>query len=292
MQTVLVAGATGYLGRNIVAHYMAAGWRVRALVRNPEQARASGLSASEIIGAKATRPRTLQGTMDGVDLVISALGITRQRDGLGYRDVDYQANANLLTEAVQAGVPRFAYVHVLNARAMRGAAMVDAKQAFVDTLRAAPIASTVICPSGFFSDMSDFLTMAGAGRVWVFGDGLKRLNPIDGADLAAALATAIRQGRDHADIGGPEVFTQRDLAKLAFAAQGLPARITQLPDWMRRLALSILPWLTPQSVHGPAQMFLMAMGMDMVGEPNGTRRLSDHFAAEVRVTQDTARLAA
>jgi nucleoside-diphosphate-sugar epimerase len=41
-------------------------------------------------------PDTLKGICDGIDVVISSIGITRQKDGLKYMDVDYQGNKNLL----------------------------------------------------------------------------------------------------------------------------------------------------------------------------------------------------
>lgn len=270
-QSVLIAGATGYLGRYLVQEYARRGWRVRALVR-----RTADLPA-EMIHAEATRPDTLHGTMAGVDLVVSALGITRQRDGLSYRDVDFQANANLLAEALIAQVPRFAYIHVLNADRMRHVPLVAAKSAFVDLLRAAPIASTVIAPSGYFSDMGDFLSMARAGRVWLFGAGTHRINPIHGADLATATAEAVDEGRDWLNVGGPEALTHIDLAAMAFDSLGKPPHITRLPDILRRLALRLLPWVTPAHIHGPALFFLTAMGDDMVGEPHGTHHLAAHF---------------
>ncbi len=277
MQTVFIAGATGYLGRHLCAEYRRRGWRVRALVRNAQ--RAQDLDADELIEGEATRPRTLAGIMDGADLVISALGITRQADGLGYWAVDYQANLNLLDEALRAGVARFAYIHVLNAARMPGVPLVAAKSAFVRALQQADIDSTVIAPSGYFSDMADFLTMARSGRVWLFGAGSHRINPIHGADLAAATAEAIDRGQGWLDVGGPDVFSQADLARAAFAAVSRPARITRLPDWLRRAALVLLPRLTPRRIHGPAAFFLTALGLDMVGEPHGSRHLDAHFAA-------------
>ena len=277
-KTVLVAGATGYLGQNIVKRYMDLGWQVRALVRNANTAQRKNLISSEVFEGEATKPETLRGVMDGVDLVVSALGITRQRDGLTYRDVDFQANANLLDEALAADVPQFAYVHILNADKMRGVAVVDAKQAFVDRLQAASVASTIICPSGFFSDMADFFQMAKSGRVWLFGDGALRLNPIDGTDLAVAIADAVDQRLEWLDIGGPDILTQYELAEMAFDALGKKPKITTLPDVLRRITLRLFPWVTPPHIHGPAQMFLTAMGMDMVGSPMGTRHLTDHFA--------------
>ena len=280
--TVLVAGATGYLGRHIVKQYMSMGWHVRALVRNADAARKSGLDATEIFEGEATNPLTLCGAMDGVNLVISTLGITRQRDGLSYWDVDYQANANLLTDALAAKVERFAYVHVLNAHKMQNIPLVAAKQAFVDRLQASPIKSTVIAPSGFFSDMGDFLNMAESGRVLLFGSGNLELNPIDGADLAEVIASAIWDGRDYVPVGGPETLTQNELAEAAFEALGKPAQITHLPDIFRRGALKLLPYVTPSAVHGPALFFLSALGMNMVGTNYGSKRVSEHFADIVR----------
>ena len=276
--TVVVAGATGYLGRHIVKQYMSMGWHVRDQVRNVAAARASGLEAPEFIEGEATQPLPLRGLMDGVDLVISTLGITRQRDGLSYWDVDYQANVNLLVDALTADVNRFAYIHVLNAENMQDVPLVAAKQAFVDRLQAAPIRSTIIAPSGFFSDMGDFLGMARSGRVFLFGSGKLRLNPIDGADLADVIAGSIWEGRDYVPVGGPDILTQNELAEAAFKALGKPAKITHLPDILRRSALRVLPYVTPLTVHGPALFFLSALGMDMVGKSYGKARVADHFA--------------
>ncbi|WP_106207966.1 SDR family oxidoreductase [Aliiruegeria haliotis] len=275
MKTVCIAGATGYLGRHLVREYLDRGWQVRALVRDRVKAAKSGLGGT-LVEVQPTRAETL-GVMAGADLVVSALGITRQRDGLSYRDVDYQANANLLDAACASGVGRFAYVHVLNAQTMRGVSLVEAKQAFVERLRQTDIAATVICPSGFFSDMEDFLNMARGGRVWIFGDGQRRLNPIHGADLASAAADAIEAGRVELPVGGPDVFTHEELARLAFDTLERPMRLTRLPDGLRRAVLAILPYVTPAHVSGPARFFLSAMGADMVGERHGKRHLADHF---------------
>ncbi|MFA8385649.1 MAG: SDR family oxidoreductase [Pelagibaca sp.] len=277
MQTIFIAGATGYLGRFLCSEYRKRGWRVIALVR--DRSWAQDLAADTLIEAEATKPETLAGVMNGADLVISALGITRQADGLGYWDVDYQANLNLLNEARRAEVKRFAYIHVLNARKMRQVPLVAAKSAFVQALQEADIASTVIAPSGYFSDTTEFLAAARFGRMWLFGTGAHRINPIHGADLAVATADAIAERRVWLDVGGPDIFRQSDLSKVAFAAIGKPEKVTRLPDWLRRIVLKLLPRLTPRHIHGPAQFFLTAVGLDMVGEPHGTRHLEEHFAA-------------
>ena len=284
MKHVFVAGATGYLGRFLCSAFRKDGWHVTALVRSEKAGQT--LDADRILAAEATQPETLVGSMDGVDLVVSALGITRQKDGLGYWDVDFQANANLLEEAIRAGVDRFAYVHVLHADRMQKVPLVQAKTAFVDRLQSAPIQSTVIAPSGYFSDMGDFLNMAKSGRVWLFGDGQARINPIHGADLALATVQAIKDGADWCDIGGPDTFSHDDLARLCFDVLHQDRKVAHLPDMLRRVILTMLPYLSPRSVHGPAQFFLTALGQDMVGDSFGSHRLKTYF--ESLVAQDLA----
>lgn len=275
MKRVLIAGATGYLGRYLCAEYQARGWHVTALVRKASSA--VTLAADRSVQAEVTWPETLHGTMEGIDLVVSAVGITRQADGLGYWDVDYQANVNLLEEALRSGVGRFAFVHVLNADRMEHVPLVAAKAAFVRKLQTAPLSSTVIAPTGYFSDMADFFNGAKAGRVWLFGSGQMRINPIHGADLATAMFEAIEEGRPWADIGGPETFTQNELAALCFEVLGKRVRISHLPDVLRRAVLVLLPRLAPRRIAGPVQFFLTAASMNMTAPPKGRRRLADHF---------------
>lgn len=286
MKRVLVAGATGYLGRHICAEYQRRGWYVTALARNAS--RATCIVSDHLVEAEATVPETLSGLMEGADLVISCLGITRQVDGLDYWDVDYQANVNLMREAELAGVKRFAYVHVLHADELAHVPMVAAKAAFVAELQSSSLAATVIAPTGYFSDIGDFLKMAQAGRVWLFGDGQKRINPIHGADLASATADAIEEELEWFNVGGPDVFTQQELAELAFACLGKPSRITFLPDILRRIALALLPLMTPSHINGPAQFFLSAIAHDMEGAQLGKHHLKDHFRNNLATVEKAA----
>lgn len=283
MKRVFIAGATGYLGRYLCAEYQRRGWYVNALVRKAPQG--APIAADQLVEAQATDPHTLPGILAGADLVVSCIGITRQTDGLTYWDVDYQANLNLLHEAERAGVARFAYVHVLRAEDMAQVPLVAAKSAFVAELERSRIAATVIAPTGYFSDMDDFLTMARSGRVWLFGDGSKRINPIDGADLASAVADATDAGVARQDVGGPDILTHRELAELAFASLGKLPKIIYLPDIFRRVALRLLPSVAPRRVSGPVCFFLSAMAQDMVGTPTGTKRLKDHFNAKLALPQ-------
>ena len=277
MKKVLVAGATGYLGQFVTKALKAKGHWVRALGRSAARLAPVEEYADELFIGEVTDPRSLDGLCDGVDTVFSSVGITRQKDGLTYNDVDHLANRNLLAIAEASAVSKFMYVHVLNAERLRHVAMVQAKQAFVDELKRSGLEHVVICPTGFFSDMEEFLSMARSGRVYLFGDGSSRINPIHGADLAGVCVTALETRESQIDVGGPEVLTYREIAELAFDVLGQPEKITCVQKPLVSAAVGALRWLTPAKIYGPLEFMASVMTMDVIGQPHGQRRLADHF---------------
>ncbi len=277
MKKVLVAGASGYLGQFVVKAFKSEGYWVRALGRSAARLAHVEAYADEVFLGEVTDPDSLTGLCDGIDIVFSSVGITRQKDGLTYRDVDYQANRNLLTIAEAAGVSKFIYVHVLNAEKLKHVAMVQAKQAFVDQLKQSTLDHAVICPTGFFSDMEEILAMARSGRVFLFGDGSSRINPVHGADLADVCADALASSESQIDVGGPEVFTYREIAELAFDVLDQQAKITCIPTYLVSAIVGAMRWLTPVKIYGPLQFMASVMTMEVIGQPHGQRRLAEHF---------------
>ncbi|PIE57495.1 MAG: NAD-dependent dehydratase, partial [Desulfobulbus propionicus] len=92
MNKVLLAGATGYLGSFITQELIARNYETKIVVRKKVTIKAPNL---EIIEAQVTDPESIKDICKDIDVVISTVGITRQKDGLTYMDVDYQANVNL-----------------------------------------------------------------------------------------------------------------------------------------------------------------------------------------------------
>ena len=277
MKKILVAGATGYLGRFVVKALKERGYWVRALGRDAARLDSIKEYVDELFIGEVTNPSSLDGICDGIDVVFSSVGITRQKDGLTYTDVDYQGNRNLLSSAKTSDVSKFVYVHVLNAEKLQHVAAVQAKQAFVDDLKRSTVDYTVVCPTGFFSDMDEFFAMACSGRVYLFGDGSNRINPIHGADLAEVCADALESPTRQMDVGGPELFTYREIAELAFDILDKPKKITCFPKKLVSAVVGALRWSTPAKTYGPLQFLTTVMTMDVVGEPHGERRLADNF---------------
>ena len=204
---VLLAGATGYLGQFIAQELQQQGLTTTILVRNQAKFDKTGISAQKIIQAALIHPQTLQGCCQGIHTVISTIGITKQKDGLSYMEVDYQANLNLLQEAQKAGVQKFIYVSALNGDHLQHLKIFEAKEKFVTALKNSGLAYTIIRPNGFFSDLTAFYEMTKKGRIYLFGKGQAQLNPIHGADLAKVCVEAIQQSQKTIEVGGPELLS-------------------------------------------------------------------------------------
>lgn len=278
---ILLAGATGYLGQFITQELIARDYETKLVVRNKEKIKLKAPNL-EILEAQVTNPKTLKDICKDVNVVISTVGITRQKDGLTYMDVDYQANANLIDEAKKCGIKKFIYISVLNGEKLKHLKICEAKEKLGDYLKSSGLDYCIIRPNGFFSDMGDFLKMAKGGKVYLFGDGKLKLNPIHGKDLAKEVVDAISQDKRELNIGGPDLLSQNEIAELALKAYGKAIKIVHLPDWIRKFTLWSVRTFTSSKTYGPIEFFMTTMVMDMVAPQFGNHKLEDFFNDEVK----------
>nr|NQU91764.1 SDR family oxidoreductase [Bacteroidota bacterium] len=273
---VLLAGATGYLGRYVASHLLEKGYDTRLIVRNAQKAQFNS-DSFEIFEAQVTQPATLKGVCEDIDTVISTIGITKQKDGLTYMSVDFLANMNLLEEAKKNGVRKFIYVSALNGEKLNRLKIALAKELFVDELKKSGLVYCIIRPNGFFSDTTEFLKMAKKGTVNLFGDGSYKMNPIHGEDLAAVCVDAIASNAVKIEVGGPEVLTHNEIAKLAFKTLDKKPRIKYMPGWLRKLVIWMMRTFTSSKTYGPIEFFMTVLAMDMIAPTFGKHTLKDYF---------------
>jgi len=277
MKKILLAGSTGYLGSYIAKELQKKVYFCRAIARNPEQLKQKDIVANEVLKAELTNIDSIKESCEDIDVVISTVGITRQKDGLTYMDVDYRTNMNLLEVAKKSGVKKFIYISVLNGEKLRHLKICNAKEMFVEQLKKSGLDYCIVRPNGFFSDMSEFFNMAKKGRVYLFGNGELRANPIHGEDLAAVCVDAIDKPDKEVEIGGPEMLSQNEVAMTAFEILGNEPKITHIPDWVRITILKTVRLFTGSKVYGPVEFFLTVMAMDMLAPEYGKHTLKEYF---------------
>jgi uncharacterized protein YbjT (DUF2867 family) len=282
--TVLVAGSTGYLGRFAVRAFKQRGYRVRALTRSKERLGIPGPFTApsvdefidEVFVGEITKPETLSGLMDGVDFVFSSIGISRQRDGLSFEQIDHQANRLLLDLAKGAGVRKFVYVSLWGQDEIRHLEIVNAHEKVVAALEESGLPYCVVRPSGYFSDMGVLLDMAKKGRSFLVGKGENHFNPIHGADLADVCVDALESEEVEIGAGGPDTLTQREAAELAFEVLGKTPKVVVLPMWLMRGGVKLIGMLNKQ--FGDLFEFIVTAGeIDGVAPSVGKTTLRCYF---------------
>jgi len=282
---VLIAGATGYLGKYVALEFKKRGYWVRVLTRSIERLEkngpftAPGISKDEIddvFVGEVTEPDTLSGLLDGIDIVYSSIGISRQRDGLSFEQVDYQCNRNLIDLCELAEVKKFIYVSMQGAENILNLAITETHERVVRDLQNSKMSYAIVRPCGFFSDMGMTLDMAKAGRVYLVGEGNNKMSPIHGADIASVCVDCVNSNVLEVEAGGPEILTQRESAVLAFELVGKPCKITVIPIWLARFLVKVIGLLSTQ--FGDLADFIVTAGeIDGVGPPLGKRDLRSYF---------------
>lgn len=202
MTTILVLGATGPMGRCVLAELAGKGLSVRSLARRPE-ALADEPNAGEVVKGDVLDPDSLKSALQGVDVVISALG---SRPTTGPQYLLSQGTANLFDAAAESGVSRvivvtglgagdskghggFFYDRILNPLLLRK--VYEDKDRQEDVVRGSALAWTIVRPG--------ILTNGRRTGVYrVIGelqDGV-RIGRISRADVADYLVSAALEDRD------------------------------------------------------------------------------------------------
>jgi uncharacterized protein YbjT (DUF2867 family) len=278
---ILVAGATGYIGGGVIRALRSARVPFRALTRDPRRF-AAAASHEEVFVGEATQRASLRGACEGVDAVFSSIGIRSFARKPTLWEVDYQANINLLEEAVAAGVKHFIFVSVLNGPLMgRMSPIAEAREMVARAVLDSPLGCTIYRPTSFFNDMAELVEATRTrGALWLFGDGGGRVNPLSsidlGEDVVRVLASPLTR-RAIRPVGGPEVWTHRALAELAFQVVGRTPTIHSVPPAvLHGAAAALRPF--HENAYGLLRFFeFVARTPDMCGAPLGRRRIKPFF---------------
>lgn len=218
---ILVTGATGTIGGEVVKQLVEGGHRVRALIRDP--AKADRLcDAVEVVVADLSRPESLPPAFVGVDTVFVA------SNGLDIAVLE----GNAYDAASKAGVKRIVKLsgRHLEADFMQGTSLARNQTASEERLRQLGIAWTIIRPGFFASNFLLFIDRARGVAALPIGDGAD--TPTDPRDIAAvavlALTTPGHEGKIY-EITGPAFVSYAEMVRKIAVATGLPIRLVDMP---------------------------------------------------------------
>jgi divinyl chlorophyllide a 8-vinyl-reductase len=237
-QTVLIVGATGYIGSAVVAEAVQQGYDVIAVTRSP--AKEGQFAGAEVLVADVSDPASIANAFSRkVDVVISCLA-TRSGLPKDFDDIDYKATLNVLNAAQANGTGKFILLSAICVR-KPDLPLQLAKLKMEDALMRSGIDYTIVRPTAYFWVFDTQTKMILKGKSgFVIGSGNQAVhNPIAKEDLAEFMVSSIgnSERKDRVFIlGGPEVpeniVTYRDALKMVFESMGKEPKIISVPNWL------------------------------------------------------------
>lgn len=238
---VTVFGGSGFIGTQAVRWLAKAGWRIRVAVRNPNLGYAMRLHGDvgqiDVIQANIRDEASVRRAVDGATAVVNLVGVLYEKGRQGFQAV-HVAGARQVAEAARAeGVTRLVQMSALGADLQSGSKYARTKAEGEAAVREVYPDAVLVRPcvafgpgDGFFEK---FATMAQfSPALPLVGGGLTRFQPVYVGDVARALTRAVTEAGAAGqtfELGGPAVFTFRELMELMLAETGQRRLLVPLP---------------------------------------------------------------
>ncbi len=265
-----VFGGSGFIGRHIVKRLADQGAVVRVAVRDPEAA--LSLKPMGTVGqivpvhGDIRDAKAVAAAVEGAAVVVNAVSLYRESRRVKYGDIHVQGAANVATAAAEHGADRLIHLSGLGATVESDSEYVQSRGFGDNAVAEAFPRASFLKPGAVFGAGDHLFTPLAcfARYFWVmplFGfqipklelgkipfpeGGKTRLQPVyvgDVADAAiAALGNAKTAGQTF-ELGGPRVYTYRELMELLLATVERKRLLVPLPFWYAKLLAAMTEWI-------------------------------------------------
>lgn len=302
-RTVLVLGASGFIGARVALEGLAAGFAVRAGARRPESAsrRLPQLDWVRTDFAALCEPDRWLPLLDGVDAVINSVGVLQDGAGESSRIAHVEAPRALIAACERTGVRRFVHLSAIGADVGAGTAYARDKQLTERMLADSRLDWTVVRPSlviarEVYGGTALIRGLAGLPGLIPLTGADQPFRPIEITDLARVIVRQLQPDQDAGasrviEAAGPESIPLRRLVLAYRQWLGFgPAWTVDLPPAAAWPMLKLgdlagwLGWTSPLRSTSVRQLFHGASGAAPASP--GARPFSEVLRAEPASVQD------
>jgi uncharacterized protein YbjT (DUF2867 family) len=282
---ITIFGGSGFIGRHLVNHMAAQGWRIRVAVRDIRKAHflkpAGDLGQISLVPVSVADPVSVAHAVKGADTVVNLVGILYESKQRTFDAMHGKAADTIARGAMAAGARQLVHVSALGAHADSPSSYARSKAAGEHAVAAAFPSATIMRPSVVFGAEDGFFNRFGriaqiAPILPFFSDTIPHLpgggganfQPVYVGDVIAAISGAVSDphhlGKTY-ELVGPRVYDMRAIMEIVNKETmrdrpiiGLPYVLGEIParicDSVRRLVEKIPfislgePFLTPDQI--------------------------------------------
>ena len=258
---VIVTGGTGFIGRRLCAELADRGHEVTALARHPDDADLP--NTVETAMGDVSAYESIEPHFEGQDVAVNLVALSplfKPKGNLSHETVHLQGTENVVRACEEHGVGKLVQMSALGADPNGSTAYLRTKGQAEDVVRSSDLDWVIFRPSVVFGDGGEFVSFTKkltTPYVTGFpGGGKTRFQPIWIDEFVPMIADAVEDDEHdgHAyEIGGPEVLTLADVAKLAYAAEGKSLTIVPIPLSLAKVGATVAG-AAPFFPFGPDQI--------------------------------------
>jgi NADH dehydrogenase len=254
---ILLTGATGVVGGELLPALLADGHAVRALVRDPRKLGEHRVDVQISLGDIGD-PFSLRHAMRGVDTVIHLAATIRDQPSGTIEELNGLATERLLRSAERAGAERFLFFSAMGATAFQRTRFFRSKALAERAVRDSPLETTVFAPSIIYRPGDPWITLLRRfsllPAVPVSGSGDALYQPIWARDVARCVTASLDGAGSNPgsngryELAGPELLSYDDIVELVTEASGRHRPLVHVPLPLVRAGLRALELLAGPSV--------------------------------------------